>query len=164
MRGAKQAGTDGAGGRGVRGLWGGLVLAALVAAYWSMPAPVCGQGSSSNSTVTTSTSHHTSAGCPARTQDTVTVTVAFGPTTICIGNDGGDKTPPNCSPGVLFTVAAGTENIDTNVHTETFVCDATAIPTLSEWAWIGMIGLLLAGGVLALRRRPGDGAPPPRLS
>ena len=154
MRGAKQASTSGTVGRGVRGLWGGLVLAVLVAAYWSMPAPVCGQGSG-NITFTTSTSHHTSAGCPARTGvTTVTTTSAIGPQTILIGED---QTVP-------FFVAAGMSNVNVNVHTETFVCDATAIPTLSEWAWIGMIGLLLAGGVLALRRRPGDGAPPPRLS
>jgi hypothetical protein len=30
---------------------------------------------------------------------------------------------------------------------------ATAIPTLSEWAQIGMVALLAGGGLLALRKR-----------
>ena len=124
---------------GFRGLWGGLVLAALVAAYWSMPEPVCGQAG--NFTFTTSTTHHTSAGCPAHTETSATTTATLGPTTIFIGDD----------QTVTFFVAAGTTNFNTNTHTETFVCDAAPIPTLSEWALIGMAGLLLAGGLLALR-------------
>jgi hypothetical protein len=30
------------------------------------------------------------------------------------------------------------------------------IPTLSEWAQVGMVGLLVVGGLLALRRRSGQ--------
>jgi hypothetical protein len=54
-----------------------------------------------------------------------------------------------------FFVAAGTTNLNTNTHTETFldVCDAAAIPTLSEWAQIGMAALLMGGGLLALCKR-----------
>lgn len=31
--------------------------------------------------------------------------------------------------------------------------EATSIPTLSEWAQLGMVALLVGGGLLALRRR-----------
>lgn len=34
------------------------------------------------------------------------------------------------------------------------VASASAIPTLSQWAQIGMVALLVLGGLLALRRRP----------
>ena len=124
---------------GFRGCGGGLVLAALVAAYCWTPGPVGGQ--TTNTTFSSSTTHHTSAGCPAHTETTVTTSSTFGPATILIGED----------QSVVFFVVAGTINVNTNTHTETFVCEATAIPTLSEWALIGMAGLLLAGGLLALR-------------
>lgn len=123
-----------------------------------MPGPVCGAvgGGGGTTTSTTSTSHHTTystaENCTPHTQETVTTTQALGPGWICIGDDGGDKIYPNCSPGFPFNVAAGTTNINTNTHTETFVCSAEPIPTLSEWAQIGMAALLVGGGLLALRR------------
>jgi hypothetical protein len=93
-------------------------------------------------------------------QQSVTTTTTFGPATILIGED----------QSQTFFVAAGTMNINTNTHTETFVndlflttqaygllaVDARAIPTLSEWAQLGMAALLVLGGLAALRRRSGQ--------
>jgi IPTL-CTERM motif len=101
-------------------------------------------------TTTTSTTHHTThsaaADCVAHAETTVTQTTSLGPGTILIGED----------QSATFFVAAGTTNINTNTHTEFFICDATPIPTLSEWAQIGMAALLLGGGLLALRRGSGQ--------
>ncbi|CBE67187.1 MAG: IPTL-CTERM sorting domain-containing protein [Candidatus Methylomirabilis oxygeniifera] len=108
---------------------------------------------------TTSTSHHTTystaEGCAPQTEETVTTTAAFGPAWICIGDDGGDKIYPNCSPGFPFEIIAGSVNYNTNTHTETYVCsaDPAAIPTLSEWAQLDMAALLVGGGLLAIRRQ-----------
>ncbi len=141
-----QRSHEGGGRRGAPGLWGGLMLAALVAAYCWAPGPVggaVGGGGGTNTTFTTSTTHHTSAGCPPHTEQSVTTTTTFGPATILIGED----------QAFTFFVAAGTLNINSNTHTETFVCDAAQIPALSPVALIGMAGLLVAGGLLALHRR-----------
>lgn len=92
------------------------------------------------------------------TEQSVTTTAAFGPTSILIGDE----------QSQTFFVAAGTVNYNTNTHTQTFMNDLyrttdsyellgqaqapAAIPTLSEWAQIGMADLLVGGGLLAIRR------------
>jgi hypothetical protein len=124
--------------------------------HWT-PGPVR-EAFGGNTTFTTSTTQHTTystaEGCTPHTDNTVTTTQALGPTTICVGDLGaGGQTPPNCSPGDPFYVSAGNSNINTNTHTETYVCSAEPIPTLSEWAQIGMASLLIGGGLLALRHR-----------
>lgn len=238
---------EGTGSVGIRGLWGGLVLAALVALWHWTPGPVCGAvggGSNTTTTFTTSTTHHTTytrvdledlqadrtriiaeldelpaipivydqtfsdspssatvqagilaakaaleaAAAPRtvtfigptfvasavnsntvhtgdvldHTTQTVSTTTSFGPGTILIGDD----------QSQTFFVQAGTININTNTHTESFVnqlyqttvyheatypldgeVEAVSIPTLSEWAQIGMVALLIGGGLLAIRRQ-----------
>ena len=104
---------------------------------------------STNTSFTTSTTHHTSTESPpacspvgsSRTETSVTVTEAIGPTTILIGED----------QSVPFFVPAGTDNLNTNTHTETFVC-IPAVPALPPPALFSG-GLLLAGlGAWRLRR------------
>lgn len=120
-------------------------------AVWSMQTGsvrgAVGDGGDGGATATTSTTHHTThstaADCVAHTETSITTTTTFGPATIMIGED----------QSQAFFVAAGTLNVSTNTHTEPFVCDATPIPTLSEWAQIGMVALLLGGGLLALRKK-----------
>ena len=83
------------------------------------------------------------------TETSVTTSVATGPGTIMI----------EACQLQTFLVAAGTSNVNTNTHTETFVdCLAAApnaVPTLSEWAFLGMALLLTGFGVwqIAYRRR-----------
>ena len=141
-----QRSDEGVGGRrGLPGLWAALVLVGL--AVWSMQtSSVEGQGGTTT-TFSTSTTHHTThstaADCVAHTETSQTTTTTFGPATILIGED----------QSQTFFVAAGTLNINTNTHTEIFVCDAVGIPTLSEWAQIGMAALLVGGGLVALRKQ-----------
>ena len=139
-----QRSDEGGGHRGLPGLWAVLVLVGL--AVWSMQTgSVEGQGGST--TFTTSTTHHTThdtaADCVAHTEISQTTLYTIGPATIMIGED----------QSQTFFVAAGEDNFNTNTHTEIFVCDAVGIPTLSEWAQIGMAALLLGGGLLALRKQ-----------
>jgi hypothetical protein len=113
---------------------------------WGVQGAV-GGGGTSTVTTTTSTTHHTThstaADCVAHTETSTITTSTIGPATILVGED----------QSQTFFVAAGTVNFNTNTHTETFVCDAVGIPTLSEWAQIGMVALLLGGGLLALRKQ-----------
>ena len=79
-------------------------------------------------TVTVSTSSHTNVESPpactpvgsARSVQTVTLEDTIGPGTIIIGNrDNG---------GIAFQVLAGTANLNTNTHTETYQCVAFSSP------------------------------------
>ena len=163
-----------------RARWGSIAVAAVLLCSmtggWSEPA--CAQvggscsGGSGTTTVTCSTTAHTTYtvpgggtfgadecpftgnACPVGSSPQVTgtntsstATAVLGPGTIMIGE---------CQSQPFF-VAAGTSNVNTNTHTETFVtCLATgpdAIPTLSTWAMIAMVALMVAAGLLALRRR-----------
>jgi hypothetical protein len=116
-------------------------------AVWSMQTGSVQGADSDTTTFTTSTTHHTTYStaedCTPHTQETAATTFIFGPATILIGED----------QSIPFFVAAGSQNFNTNTHTETFVCDVAAIPTLSEWAQIGMAALLVGGGLLALRKQ-----------
>ena len=80
-------------------------------------------------TVTVSTSSHTSVESPpacapvgsSRSVQTIVLEDTVGPGTIIIGNrDNG---------GVVFQVLAGTANLNTNTHTETYQCVAVAPPS-----------------------------------
>lgn len=165
-----------------RARWGSIAVAALLLCGMTggggTPAGAqvgspCGGGGSGSTTHTCSTTAHTTYtvpgsgtfganecpftgnACPLGTTpqvtgstDTVTTTVALGPGTIATGD---------CQSQTFF-VAAGTSNVNTNTHTETFVtCAAAApnpVPTLSTWALMAMVLLMVTGGLLALRRRP----------
>jgi hypothetical protein len=86
--------------------------------------------------------------CPPNTaHDEISgsTTTSLGPGTIFIGEDGSQS----------YFIPAGVTNINTNTHTQTFVraTGAAPIPTLSSWALIVMVALMVAGGLLALRRR-----------
>ena len=100
----------------------GLFLHGVVG-WWSVPglAQFAVGGGSGTTTFTTSTTTSTTAvparpDCPPGTVDhtetSVTTSTSLGPGTIFIG--------PNQS--VPFFVAAGNDNFNTNVHTETFLC------------------------------------------
>jgi exosortase sorting signal-containing protein len=154
-----------------RARWGSIAVATLLlhglTGWWSTP--VCAQGPR---TQTFSTSSHTTytvpgggsfganecpflgTACPVGTTPQVTGAVrdiafeeTIGPGTTTIGQ---------CR-SQTFVVTAGTINLNTNTHIETFVnCVAavsTAIPTLSTWAMIALVALMVAGGLLALHRR-----------
>ncbi|MFN8018845.1 MAG: hypothetical protein U0P45_12070 [Acidimicrobiales bacterium] len=100
----------------------GLLLVGQVASAQTVPP---------TQTTTTSTTHHTTAtsevlppeepctgashevqvGVEESTQETVTTTLSTGPSTVLVGEDQSEE----------FFVAAGTTNLNTNTHTETFV-------------------------------------------
>jgi hypothetical protein len=138
-----------------------MALFAVLTAWTVFVNPVVfgdvGGGGTNSTTFTTSTSSHTASGCPSRTEQSVATTVAFGPTCIGIGNldvpnqltCGAPPAPPFGTP---FFVAAGTQNLNTNTDTATFICKPAA-PALGGWA----LGLLFAGlsalGVWRLRHR-----------
>lgn len=132
--------------------WRSIAAAAAllcgVIGWWSTPTGA--QGGSGTTTFTTSTTRHTTVvACPpgfAHEEISVSTTQSLGPGTIFIGENQSET----------FFVAAGTTNFNTNTHTETFVCALAAapIPTLSTWALMALVALMVAGGLLALRRRP----------
>jgi autotransporter-associated beta strand protein len=93
---------------------------------------------------------------------TLSVTLGFVPAAgtvfTIVNNDGADAvtgTFAGLAEGATFTVG-GTQfrisYVGSNDVTLTAV-ETQAIPTLSEWAQLGMIAILLVGGLLALRRR-----------
>jgi hypothetical protein len=93
-------------------------------------------------TTTTSTTAGTSAGCPPHFETSVTTTTTIGPATILIGEN----------QSQTYFVPAGTQNINTNTHTESFAC-TTSVPTLSGRALEYQTILLLAAGAIAWRFR-----------
>jgi hypothetical protein len=162
--------------RRFRGLCGVALFAVLTA--WMVilnptvfAAGLCGGGSSGGSivTTTTSTSSHTILGCPTppfdpdcvlegMTLTCLTVELEFGPKCIGVENrDVPNELPCDCGEAPPFgtpcCVAAGTENINTNTDTTTFLCHSSTAPALAPWA----LGLLFAGlsalGLWRLRRR-----------
>jgi len=57
-----------------------------------------------------------------------------------------------CNTGVIDSWS-GTLSVTTSTAT-------TAVPTLSDWARLTLLGLLIGGGLRALRRRPDSTARP----
>lgn len=109
----------------------GLVSVALVVAVAAVGSGASAQTVPPTQTTTTSTTHHTTTssevlppaepctgasseievGVEESTQETVTTTLSTGPSTVLVGEDQSEE----------FFVAAGTTNLNTNTHTETFV-------------------------------------------
>ena len=121
--------------------------------------PTVFAGGLSNITTTTSTSSHTILGCPPPPVPpgcglldpggtTLTcVTLTFGPACIRVGNlDVPNDQPCGTTPpfGTPFIVAAGTENINTNTDTITFLCKASTAPALAPWA-LALCAAVLVG-------------------
>lgn len=82
-------------------------------------------------TTTTSTTSGTSSGCPAHVEVTITTETTFGPATILIGENRSQ----------VYFVAAGATNVNTNTHTQSFVC-AAPVPMLAGWS-VGLLAMLL---------------------
>jgi autotransporter-associated beta strand protein len=93
---------------------------------------------------------------------TLSVTLGFVPAAgtvfTIVNNDAADAvtgTFAGLPEGATFTVVGTQFRISyVGSNDVTLTADGTqAIPTLSEWAQLGMVALLLGGGLLALRRR-----------
>jgi hypothetical protein len=116
----------------------GLALLTVLAGWTAFGTPIAVAGDGTFTT-TTSTTCATTAGCPSRTEESVTTSTTFGPGNILIGE----------KQSVPFFVAAGTTNVNTNTHTQTFVCAAAAAapaPALGTGALAGCALLLAAYG------------------
>lgn len=158
-----------------RGLWvrGGVLAGLLlhgVAGWWT-PAGLA-QGGEPDITTTNSTSSSTSFESPpvcspvgsSRVVLTTTVDSTFGPSCIGIGDRDIVDPSPACggspaadppfdpSHGTAFVVVAGSLNINTHTHFETFQCIA-AVPGLPWPALLGLGGMLSGLGMWRLRAR-----------
>lgn len=134
------------------GAFAGLLLHG-VAGWWGTTA----LAQTTNSTITTSTTSHTSFESPpacspvgsSRSVETITLEDTIGPGTIIIGN--------RDTGGTVFVVLAGWTNLNVNTHTETFQCvaagTAASVPALSWPALLGLAGVLAALGAWQLARR-----------
>jgi hypothetical protein len=74
------------------------------------------------------------------------------------GGGGGDCQSANGGGGGSSFTVAGATNVTHQQGIRTgdgqdIITFAVSIPTLSEWAYLGMMALLVLGGLLALRRR-----------
>lgn len=114
-------------------------LGAVALAVLAVP----GAQGQTDTTATTSTTTHASAGCPPHVEISVTTSVTIGPATILVGEN----------QSQVFFVAAGTTNVNTNTHTEIFVCVPAAVPALSSPALGALASLLSMLAVPALRTR-----------
>jgi hypothetical protein len=155
----------------------GAFLALLSAAGMRAQVGSCSGGGSVTHTTscTYGVTSTPQADCPfegfvLRTETTVVTTSSLGPGTIMIGGcaacpdgndcDGCGPCPDleACSRAFSFLVAAGTANLNTNTHTQTFVCvplgvSDVEIPTLSARGLALAATGLAVVGIARLRRR-----------
>jgi hypothetical protein len=139
------------------------VLLHVVAGWWSPTA----LAQATNITTTNSTTTHTTytevsapAPCPLPlgvlnlTETSVTTQTSFGPATILIGPE----------QSQTFFVAAGTMNINTNVHTQFFIDCVAAVPVMPPAALGGTTLIAVGLGVWAISRRRRTPSGPPRAT